>query len=280
MKQPYRFGLLGQNISYSLSPEIFTHLFTLSGQTGRFEVIDCAPVELDAQLKPVREWDGFSVTVPYKKILLSRMNRLSEDAKAIGAINSVRVENGRFYGYNTDAEGFWGPIEKISFEADRILILGNGGAAAAVVWVLAQKFPEADIDICGRHEKRAGDFVDHFGPSLSKGRSIRGLTFNVLSADAEYDLIVNCTPVGGPSHPDVSPLPDNFEFQQCRLCYDLNYRPAETILMKQAKGHGCGTIGGYPMLVRQAVASYVIWTGCELDREAVSDEIIRLTGGK
>ena len=280
MKQPYRFGLLGQNISYSLSPEVFNYLFVLSGQAGRFEVIDCAPDELDAQLKLVREWDGFSVTVPYKKILLSRMDQISEDAKAIGAVNSVRVKDGGFYGFNTDAEGFWGPIEKISFKADLILILGNGGAAAAVVWVLAQKFPKADMDICGRHERKVNDFVDQLGPSLSKGRSIRGLTFDVLSADAEYDLIVNCTPVGGPSHPDASPLPDNFEFQRCRLCYDLNYRPVETVLMKQAKGNGCSIIGGYPMLVRQAVASYVIWTGCELDMEAVSDEIIRLTGGK
>jgi len=279
MRQPYRFGLLGQNISYSWSPGIFSTLFSLLGHAGEFQVVDCDSDELESQLEIMRSWDGFSVTVPYKKVILSRMHRLCDEARAIGAVNSVRVDKGRFIGYNTDAEGFWGPLKRLPIRPDRILVLGNGGAAAAVLWVLLREFPKAGIDICGRNENSVKDFVDGFRLSSGTGKTIGKKIFAVVNADAGYDMIVNCTPAGGPADPGHSPLSDEFNFRGCQVCYDLNYRPAKTALMKQAEAAGCRIIGGFPMLVGQAVASYAIWTACELDREGLCNEIIELSGG-
>ena len=275
MSRFYRFGLLGHNISYTLSPAIFKALFGITGYNGVFTVIDVDSAKLAGELDSMRTWDGFSVTVPYKQRLISDMSFVSDQVREIGAVNSVKVETGRFWGHNTDADGFIFPLREFSFAQSRILILGNGGAALAVMWILARTFPQTEINVCGRDRQKARQFIDHFQFGPGGNPKLRALAYDDITGNDRYDMIVNCTPVGGMAHPDLSPLPDDFEFEGCRVCYDLNYRPAKTLFLQRAEQAGCRIIGGLSMLVRQAVISYNIWTTSELEIEEVSKAIIK-----
>ncbi len=278
MTRRYHFGLVGHNISYTLSPRIFEALTAIRGEEAMFEVADVPPEDLENKLRTMREWDGFSVTVPYKRTIMLELSKISPEADEIGAVNSVRVTGGEFHGYNTDAEAFIAPLRKITFAGKRFLVLGNGGAAAAVVWALSREYPEAAITVCGRDENKVRGFIERVTRRQNMTGEFRGLNYQSLVDEAEFDLIVNGTPLGGANYANTAPLPENFRFENCAVCYDLNYRPKKTLLMARAEKAGCHIIGGLAMLIRQAALSYAVWTGCELDIDGVSDEITGLLG--
>jgi shikimate dehydrogenase len=271
----YHFGLLGHNISYSLSPKIFTALFASQNHEGNFSVVDVNSDEFETAVEELRVWHGFSVTIPYKERIIPYLKSMSREAQEIGAANSVRVENGQFHGYNTDAEAFIGPLRQIGFDGKGVLILGNGGAARAVIWALKNDYPDIEISVCGRDKTRVEQFVGSLRPVFNDKTSLHPMTYSDLGSYAEYELIVNCTPAGRIGHPERLPLPESFRFRECQVCYDLNYRPVRTPLMLLAERAGCRSIGGFPMLVRQAAASYNIWTGHEIDLEMVVGELMK-----
>jgi shikimate dehydrogenase len=276
MTQPYRFGIVGHNISYTLSPKIFSAIFDIERIAGDFTILDIAAEEFDSGLGELKSWDGFSVTVPYKEMLLSHTEALTPEAREIGAVNSVRVDNGRFFGYNTDAEAFVVPLRQLLHQARRILILGHGGAARAVLWALVNEYHEPEIYVCGRDEGRVAHFVEAQRSLFSQKALIHSLTRDNLNPGDQYDLIVNGTPMGGRNHPGESPIPDGFHFSGCPICYDLIYSPARTPFLFQATEAGCRILNGMQMLVRQAVASYNIWAGRDLDTNLVSRKIVKL----
>lgn len=278
MTRRYHFGLVGHNISYTLSPKIFEALIKLQGAECDFEVFDISPEQFDSHLERLRTWDGFSVTIPYKQKFVPHMYQISKEALEIGAINSVRVDAGRFCGYNTDAEAFMATLGQMSLESDRILLLGHGGAARAVLWGLANQGADLEIYFCGRNKEKVARFVETCNRAYGGKHSIYPTLFGDIGVDDKYDLIVNCTPVGGMTCPEMSPIPEGFRFNDCRLYYDLNYFPARTTAMNLAAQSGCRIIGGLPMLVRQAIVSYTIWTGCKIDFDIVSLKILELLG--
>jgi shikimate dehydrogenase len=280
MTQPYRFGLVGHNISHSLSPDVFRALFAHQGIEGTFEVIDISPDRYDSCLIELLTWDGFSVTIPYKESFVAHLKQTSPEVRAIGAVNSVKVIDKRFYGYNTDASAFIAPLREHECEAERVLIMGHGGAARAVLWILSKEYPSCEFYICGRDRKKVEMFIQDRSKSSGDRISLKSLTYSDIKSDDVYHLIINCTPLGGMAYADRFPLPENYDFRDCRICYDLNYRPSRTALLHRAQEAGCTVIEGFSMLVRQAVTSYTIWTGKRLDADRVSHEIIGLMKDK
>jgi shikimate dehydrogenase len=273
MSREYRFGLLGHNIAYSKSPSIFAMLAEIRNADIRFDVFDITPESLASNIDKLKRLDGFSVTIPFKLSLLPYLESLSDEARLIGAVNSVKVENKQMRGYNTDAIGFIVPLRKAGFDGGKILVLGAGGAARAVIYALNAEYPEAKFSVCGRNEERVAGFVADIAGRYQIAKRIRGRVFDEIDQTEQYDVIVNCTPAGGAAHPEECPVPDNFGFTGKPICYDLVYEPAQTIFLERAARCGCRAIGGLSMLVRQAVESYTIWTGDDLDRDAVSREI-------
>jgi len=274
MKGRRQFGLLGYKIGYTLSPRIFTALADLLGVSITFTVADVSPEKFPMELEILKTWDGFSVTIPYKETIIPRVARLSDEATAIGAVNSVIVENGRFIGHNTDAVAFVSAMRDPGIEGRRFLICGNGGAARAVAHGLLSEYPEADITVCGRGDQRVFEFITAVEARHPGHGVYRAAVFDEPAADEPFDLIVNCTPLGGVDHADKSPLPERFQFLGQPLCYDLVYRPAKTLFLRRAEAAGCRTGGGLSMLVRQAVASYTIWTGETVDMDEWSRQIM------
>ncbi len=264
-----RFALLGHNIGYSLSSEVFSRIFSYAGQSGIFDTVDIPASELASGIDTLRGYDGFSVTVPYKEAILSYLKEVSQEATAIGAVNSVRVEGNELAGYNTDWRGFLYPLGTEIQAEDSFLVLGNGGAARAIVWALERNYPKSHITIAGRSMEK----LKQFGQSLAPKKTDTVLWEKLTEVKAS--IIINCTPVGGVGSPDESPLPEDYVNSDCRLAYDLIYRPTETRFLSHMKSFGCQVINGLPMLVRQAIESYAIWNGETVAVDDLFDHIMK-----
>jgi shikimate dehydrogenase len=274
MMQTWHFGLLGHRISYTLSPRIFAILADLLHREIKFSTLDVTPEQMLTGVESARAFDGFSVTIPYKEQVVPLMNQLSDVAKLVGAVNSVKVEGGRFLGYNTDGDGFLYPLRQEKQQFQRALVFGHGGSARAVLWAMMHRFPKLDMTVCGRSETGVEATVATLRKNARFKGGIESTTYDHITIDDEYDLIVNCTPLGGDVYPGQSPLPEGFQFSGCPVCYDLNYRPQHSLLGKAAEDAGCRVITGLPMLASQAVSSYAVWTGETVDADDLCEKVL------
>lgn len=235
-----KFGLAGKNIAYSFSKKYFTDKFSLLFLPDhRYEIFDLADISDVAQLLHNKELQGFNVTIPYKEKILPFLDDLSAEAKEIGAVNTVLLNDGKAIGYNTDAFGF----EKTLFlhkkeSQKKALILGDGGAAKAVKYILQKN----EIPFKTVSRKAA-------------------LNFDTLTAEdvAEHQIIIQCTPVGTyPNTEDCLPFP--FEaLTENHLIIDLIYNPEYTTFIKKASAMGAKCTNGYFMLEQQAEKAWEIW---------------------
>jgi shikimate dehydrogenase len=167
---------------------------------------------------------------------------IAPDAKEIGAVNTVVVENDRLLGYNTDAAGLIDPLLKrfASLNDAQVAIIGAGGAARAAIWAL--KGESANVTLFARNPTKAGPLAELFEISC---KSLSETSFN------GYDLVINATPVGSGTYVDQSPATRE-QLTGARYVYDLIYNPPETRFLRAARDAGCETLGGLEMLVAQA----------------------------
>jgi shikimate dehydrogenase len=202
---------------------------------------------------------GFNVTVPHKERIVEYLDYLSEEAEVLGAVNTVKNEDGKFTGYNTDVGGFARSLkeEGIEVEGKRVLMFGAGGAAKAVGYALLKervKFLNV-VNRSFKKTKELGELLGRFGNVLVY--PLKEGTVEVLLKDV--DLIVNTTSVGlketDPQLFDYSKIPEGI------TVVDIIYNPPETSLLKAAKEKGCKTVNGLGMLVHQGAMAFEIWTG-------------------
>ena len=230
-----RYGLLGEKLSHSYSPE----LHALFGDYS-YELIEIAPGDLGDFLR-ARNFYGLNVTIPYKTTVMAVCDQLSEAAEAIGSVNTVvKRPDGSLYGDNTDAAGFEGMVWKsrIPIRDRKCLVLGSGGASLSVQYVLEKQGAKEIVVV-----SRSG--ANNYG-NLDRHR------------DAQ--VIVNTTPVG--MYPNTSAaLIDLRKFPQCQGILDLIYNPARTVLLQQAEALDIPHLGGMFMLVEQARYAAQIFTG-------------------
>ncbi|MFH1701529.1 MAG: shikimate dehydrogenase [Candidatus Zixiibacteriota bacterium] len=271
----FNFGIIGQNIAYSQSPEIFNAIFGLRQIEGEFTVYDFPISEFDKHLPVLRKLDGFSVTIPFKDRIIDFIAEMGNSTHSIQAVNSVKVEKSRFFGFNTDGIGFIYGLCNPEIKLKNALIIGYGGAARAVIHALIGNFKIKNITVCGRKILDTcllrQKYFSHIASDIGFSYSVA----SQLEYSAEYDLIVNCTPCGDRNHRNESPLTENFEFQGRGIYYDLIYDPSETALMSKAAKSGWYTKNGYPMLVRQAVESYKIWSGDDISADRLTQDVIQ-----
>lgn len=238
------FGILGYPLTHSFSKGYFEEKFLREGITdAEFKLFSLPDIEdLREVLATETNLEGFCITLPHKKNVLQFLTAGNDVVRAMGACNCVRIINGRLYGFNTDVAGF-----EVSFVAQlqahhtRALILGTGGAAAAVQYIL-QKLG-IDYRFVSR-QKREGQFT------------YDELTREVIEA---YPVIVNCTPLG--TFPDVTafaPIPYQFLTPRHYL-YDLVYNPPLTRFLEQGQARGAIVKNGHDMLRIQAEANWKIW---------------------
>ena len=240
MEAEKKFGLVGKNISYSFSKKYFTEKFKkLFLQNYTYEVYDLQDINEIKKILTSEHLLGFNVTIPYKEQILPYLDEISDEVKQIGAVNTVRIKNGKSTGYNTDTFGFEKTLllQKKAFHT-RALILGDGGAAKAVKYIMDK----------------------HTIPFTTVSRTTE-INFENLSAElvANHEIIVQCTPVGTfPNTEDCLPFPFEALTPQ-HLIIDLIYNPTYTEFIKRAAAKGAKTVNGYFMLEQQAEKAWEIW---------------------
>ncbi len=264
MKRRYRFGLVGHNISYSKSREVFEAIFIHEGLEGEFVNFDLSPRGFDDRFcSLLRERvDGLSVTIPHKKRVLPLLHDVHPVALALEAVNSVAVHRGRTNGFNTDVFGFALPLRS---HADRLkhgeaLILGCGGGARAALYSLHTDYEVGRFTVLGRTGVRLKKFRAAMRRVLN-GVKVETHHFEeyAVPTDSLLDIVVNATPLGGWNHPHDNPLPEGFSWNRTRLFYDLNYNE-DNALIHAAAAAGVTSFDGSVMLTGQALRSFEIWT--------------------
>ncbi|RKS95940.1 shikimate dehydrogenase family protein [Chryseobacterium defluvii] len=235
-----KLGLIGRNISYSFSKKFFRDKFQkLMLKDISYDIFDLKEINEVEGLFSDPQLLGFNVTIPYKEKIIDYLDELSDEAEKIGAVNCVVIQEGKKTGYNTDAFGFEKTLllHKKNHHTSA-LILGNGGAAKAVQYIM-----------------------DKNGiPSQTVARNSE-INFENLDAATvqKHPIIVQCTPVGTfPNVDDCLKFP--FEgLSDKHLVIDLIYNPSYTQFIINASGKGAKTVNGYYMLEQQAEKAWEIW---------------------
>ena len=257
-------GLVGLPVMHSVSPHIHNTAFSSEGVNGvylPFEVHDAQQFFKRMVHPRTRElnWNlrGLSVTAPHKQAVMECLDWIDPDAKEIGAVNTVVVENDQLLGYNTDAAGLIAPLLSrfATLRDAKVAIIGAGGAARAAIWGLQRQ--NATVTLFARDAKKAGPLAELFAISCS---SLADASFG------GYDLVINATPVGSGAYLGQSPVTRE-QLSGSRCVYDLIYNPAETQLLREAHEAGCQTLGGLEMLVAQARLQFELWTGKKFSYE-------------
>ncbi len=235
------FGLIGHKISYSKSPIIHQFMARQLNIPFRYEILDVNRDDLPSLIHELKtgNYHGFNITTPYKEDALKYVDRLTENAKRIGAVNTIYDHHGFVIGDNTDYEGFKGllKLNKIHVKNKHVYILGTGGAAKAVYTVL--KDLKSVVTVVSRT------------PNLSEIFP-RVIGYQSIDPD-DVDIIVNATPVG--TYPNADESPINLDIVKHKTVIDLIYNPRETNLVKHAKKG----VGGMDMLIIQAIYSEMDW---------------------
>lgn len=249
-----KYGLIGRNIGYSFSRNFFNTKFKKERINAEYINLDCKDVEAVKSCLADTSIYGYNVTIPYKEVVIPLLDTLDDDAKAIGAVNTIRrMPDGTLRGYNTDFMGFRASLfdstkevmfketlrkSKIPFNA---LVLGTGGASKAIVYALTKMGVKSQY--------------------ISRKRSDNTITYTDINKEliTRSKLIINCTPLG--TYPDIDQCPDiPFDFiSDSHIAYDLIYNPSETVFLKKASKQGATTFNGLPMLEGQALAAWDIW---------------------
>jgi shikimate dehydrogenase len=238
------FGLIGYPLSHSFSKKYFTEKFETESITDcRYELFPLTSInELPELLSINPELEGLNITIPYKKQILPFLHS-SAIPDGLQACNCIQIKNGKLIGYNTDAIGFEKSITPLlQPHHTKALVLGNGGAAEAIVFVL----------------KKLGIAFDIVSRKIHNGST---LTYNDISERIINDstVIINTTPLGMYPKEDDSPdIPYQF-ISDKHLLYDLVYNPAKTLFLQKGKERGATIKNGEEMLALQAEESWKIW---------------------
>jgi shikimate dehydrogenase len=242
------YGIVGASVRHSVSPAM--HNAAFRAQHVNAVYLPLPSIDADDFVAFGRAFGiaGASVTIPHKVSLFDCLDEVYAAARRIGAVNTVRVENGRWIGDNTDAAGFLQPLhERVNVSGLRASVLGAGGAARAVADALG-----ACDCVVRVHARRRG-----------MAEQVAALTRASVGPwppePGSWDLLINCTPIGQVPRTEETPI----ERSQLtgRYVYDLVYNPTPTRLLRDAAEMGCRTIGGLDMLVAQGCEQFRWWTG-------------------
>ena len=260
----FHLGLIGYPVSHSLSPKIQNAALRACELEGDYSLFPIAPDDMQGLkdlLARVRagEIHGLNVTLPHKQNVTELLDELTPTAKAIGAVNTIYMNNDNLVGHNTDASGFLSDLNKsLDNRKSEIedhksaLVLGAGGSARAVVYALLND--GWDVSLAARRLEQAQQLASSFS-----NYEFQITNFNDLRPST-FDLLVNTTPIGMTPKIDQSPLPENTQFSPHTKIYDLVYNPRETKLVRDARSQGLLATTSLGMLIEQAALAFEIWT--------------------
>ncbi len=239
-----KYGVLGSDVSKSLSPSMHTANFKSLDINAAYKSISVS--DFKAILPYLRKLDGFNVTTPFKETIIEYLDEINNECIKIGAVNTVKKIDGKLVGFNTDGIGFLeSACEVCDIENKKVLLIGAGGAAKAIYHAL--KEVNSDITICNRTAKNilfAEDYI---------------LYKDLKDSYTEYDVLINTTPI------------DPFEIDKDmtgKYVFDIRYH-TNNIFLDQASKNGAKAINGVSMLINQGAHSFKIWYEKDPDKKAM-----------
>ncbi len=273
-----KLAIIGDPIEHSLSPLVHGGVMEVLGVPYAFEKVRVKQGELEKFLDYAKkeEITGFNLTMPHKMDVIPFLDEIDEEASLFGAVNTVKIENGKFLGFNTDALGYTMALESMgySFQGSRVVILGAGG----VVRTLALKAANCgakEIHICNRTKDKAGEIA--LSVNQKTGVPVFAEEFSVdaiAKVGKTCDIFINGTPLGmhgvDQEFEDLSFLES---LPKTALISDLIYNPSKTKLLGLAEKKGYPVLNGLGMLIYQGILADEIFLGKTLDKNKVYQKI-------
>ena len=255
--------IIGDPVEHSLSPAMHNVGYEALGIDNHFLFlgarVEAQDIKVVVQAMRKMGIHGLTCTIPHKETVIKFLDEIDETAKKIGAVNTILNKNGKLIGFNTDWLGVVIPLEKITALAGKkILVLGAGGAAKAVVYGLVKK--DAKVSIFNRTTKRAIELAKKFG--------CQSTDLKTKSEIGYFDIIINTTSVGMKPLEDKTPISTEF-INKKQIVFDIVYVPFETKLLKEAKKKDATIIRGIEMLLHQGTAQFEIYTNHKAPEEVM-----------
>ncbi|MGD8685066.1 MAG: shikimate dehydrogenase [Chloroflexota bacterium] len=260
-----RVVLLGQPVTHSLSEALQEAAFAAAGIDAHYEPLDTPTVDLPDAVKALRgeEYLGANIGVPHKDRVVQLLDRLTEEAQATGAVDTITREGDQLVGHNTDVLAFKPALEELVGNQKmprNAVVVGAGGGGRAVIYSLIQAGFQ-NIALFNRHLHRGEKLVKHFARSASHmDLKARPWHESVIEAElAKTDILINASAMG--RDPEETPIPGEL-LPPDILVMDLHYVPEETRLLREAREAGATKVmNGDVMLIEQTIAAFELWTG-------------------
>lgn len=272
------YGIFGHPVGHSLSPVMHNSAFEALHLDCVYVAFDIQPWDLESAARAIKSLGiaGVNITIPHKESMTFFLDKISHEATLTGAVNTVKNENGRLIGYNTDVGGFLRAIKEdlgLHPRELKVALLGAGGASRAVLAALCMN-EASRIYVMNRTYDKAKRLVTEFKKSF-KDFSIEAVSLEdkagVENAFGISDLLVNATSAGMEGADGIEiPLES---LSKDSMVYDIVYKPRETELVKKAKELGHRASGGLSMLLFQGAESFEIWTGEKAPTEVMRNAL-------
>ena len=256
-----RFAVIGDPIAHSLSPKLHNFVFQQLGMDAQYTAIKSGEDELPDIIKQLRngKLNGVNITLPLKQTVLPYLDVIDKQAKAIGAVNCINVDNGKLIGHNTDRIGFNIALqqEKLNIDEKTVIIAGAGGVAKSIAHALLSHNIK-DLYIINRSIERSNELIKQFKKHFNKAK-IQITKWDLLDRQAlQQAVIINCTSVGMVPDINKSPVDKKYLFQS-QTIIDTIYVPFQTKLCQLGQSAGAKTYSGMQMFIYQALSSIDIW---------------------
>lgn len=269
--------IIGDPVQHSLSPLMQNAAFSALGIKSTYISFRVPSKDLKPSIESLKSIGiaGFNVTIPHKMSILQYIDELDDTASKSNAVNTVINDTGKLIGYNTDIYGFIQPLYRrnIDFKGKKVLIIGAGGAAYAIVTALSYEKGIEEIRVVNRSSHNASKLVEH---ALKLGLNTHKEDFeNLCKLALQSDLIINSTSIG--LNNESSPIERNY-LNPNSIVYDIVYKPIDTDLIRKAKEVNAKVVYGYEMLIAQGAQAFKIWTGCDAPIDAMKKALFGIFG--
>ena len=265
-------AVVANPIKHSISPFIHNQAFEATNTNGVYLAWEVKGTDLAETVANIRRYQmfGINLSMPYKEQVIPYLDQLSEEARLIGAANTVVNREGTLIGYNTDGKGFFKSLPSFKISRKRLVLLGAGGAAKAI---LAQAILDgvSQISVFVRSSS-----IEKTRPYLEKLQKATGFRVDLFALEdvqelqnsiSQADLLVNATSVGMDG--SSQPIPTSIVLPDKLLVADVIYQPFETPFLKWARNQGNQSINGLGMLLYQAAEAFELWTGKEMPTDQI-----------
>ena len=265
-------AVVANPIKHSISPFIHNRAFEATHTNGVYLAWEIEGTDLAETVANIRRYQmfGINLSMPYKEQVIPYLDQLSEEARLIGAVNTVVNREGTLIGYNTDGKGFFKSLPSFKISRKRMVLLGAGGAAKAI---LAQAILDgvSQVSVFVRSAS-----IEKTRPYLEKIQNATGFRVDLFALEdiqdlqdsiTQADLLVNATSVGMDG--SSQPIPTSIVLPEKLLVADVIYQPFETPFLKWARNQGNQSINGLGMLLYQAAEAFELWTGKEMPTDQI-----------